>query len=227
MSISKKSKGKYIITELYHHLPFSTFGVLVALLVMGVLTVVIDAGHGHHEVAAASRELFHVFHPAHVFLSAMASTAMFVKHDGNLFKGAAIGFISSILLCTLSDAFFPFLGGGFLGADMRFHIDILEHPGMILPFAIIGTAAGLAAPATFDKATEFSHSIHVFVSSVASLLYLAAFGLEHWTHAIGGVFCVTILAVMLPCCLGDIVLPLACSHKHCRHGDVTEMEHRH
>ncbi|MBZ0166088.1 MAG: hypothetical protein K8I00_04715, partial [Candidatus Omnitrophica bacterium] len=98
---------------------------------------------------------------------------------------------------------------------------------IVLPFAVVGTLAGLAAPRSFEKATEYSHSIHVFVSAVASILYLVSFGLEHWTHAIGGVFLITIFAVMIPCCLSDIVFPLACTHAHCRHGDVTEMEHRH
>ena len=224
--MGEKSKVKYIITELYHHLPFSTFGVLMALLCVGVLTFIAELAHAN--LAHPSLELFHVFHPAHVFLSATAATAMFMKHDGNIIKGCCVGFIGSLLLCTLSDAVFPFLGGKVLGAEMDWHIDLIEHPLQILPFAIIGTISGLAAPKSFEKATEFSHGIHVFVSAVASLLYLLAFGLSaHWTHQVAGVFMVTIFAVMIPCCLSDIALPLACSHKGCTHGDVTDIHHHH
>jgi len=221
------SKSKYILTELYHHLPFSTFGVMVALLAMGVLTFIAAVAGAHHSLSHAAKDLFHVFHPSHVMLSAVASTAMFMKHDGNVTKAVCIGFLGSIILCTLSDAIFPFIGGKFLGAKMSFHVDLLEHPGRILPFAVVGTLAGLAAVKGIEKATEFSHSIHVFVSSVASILYLLAFGLGHWTHIVGGVFLVTIFAVMIPCCLSDIVFPLACSHKNCHHGNVMEEEHHH
>ncbi len=223
----KKSKSKYILTELMHHIPFSVFGVMIGILMMGVLTFIASvSGHGH-DLEAAAAELYHVFHPSHILLSAVSATAMFVKHDGNTVKAVAVGFLGSILLCSLSDAVFPYVGGLLIGGHMHFHIDILEHPGIILPFAAVGTVAGLAAPRSFEKATEYSHSMHVFVSAVASILYLLAFGLDHWTHAVGGVFMVTIVSVMLPCCLSDIVLPLTCTHAHCHHKDVMDMEHHH
>jgi len=221
------SKGKYILIQLIHHIPFSTFGVMLALLGVGVLTFIADLAAAQHILPHAAEDLYHVFHPSHVLLSAVASTAMFRKHDGNLVKAICVGFFGSIILCTLSDSIFPFIGGKLLGAQMHFHIDIIEHPGLILPFAIVGTIAGLAAPKSFDKATEYSHSMHVFVSSVASIIYLVAFGLEYWTHAVGGVFLVTIFAVMIPCCLSDIVFPLACSHADCHHGNIIEEEHHH
>lgn len=210
-----------------HHIPFSVFGVMLGLLMTGVLTFFVEVSGNQQALAGAAGELFHVFHPSHVLLSAVASTAMFMKHDGNVPKAVVIGFAGSILICSLSDCIFPYFGGMLLGGEMHFHVDIIDHPGIVLPFAIVGTLAGLAAPRSFEKATEYSHSIHVFVSAVASILYLVSFGLEDWTHAIGGVFLITIFAVMIPCCLSDIVFPLTCTHAHCRHGDVTEMEHHH
>ncbi len=221
------SKGKYILTELIHHIPFSIFGVMMALLMMGVLSFIVEIADAGHSMSFASEDLYHVFHPAHILLSAVTIAAMVSKHDGNMVKAVGLGFLGSLTLCSLSDVFFPFVGGMALGAEMEFHLDILDEPGIILPFAIVGTIAGLAAPRSFEKATEYSHSMHVFVSSVASILYLIAFGLEHWIHALGGVFLVTIFAVMLPCCLSDIVLPLTCSHAHCRHGNIMDEEHHH
>ena len=227
MEANVQSKSKHILTELIHHIPFSVFGVMLGLLMMGVLTFIADISGHEQDLTEASMELYHVFHPSHILLSAVASTAMFMKHDGQIPKAVAVGFLGSLALCSLSDSIFPFLGGLLIGGDMHFHVDILEHPGLVLPFAVVGTAAGLAAPRSFEKATEYSHSMHVFVSAVASILYLLAFGLEHWTHALGGVFVVTVVAVMLPCCLSDIIFPLTCTHAHCHHKDVMEMDHHH
>lgn len=222
-----QTKGQYILTELMHHIPFSTFGVMVALLMMGVLTFLAEIAGSHEAMPDALEDLYHVFHPSHIFISAVATTAMFTKHDKNVLKAVLVGFLGSIVICTLSDAIFPFIGGLMIGGKMNFHVDILQHPGIVLPFAVIGTVAGLTAPKSFEKATEYSHSMHVFVSSVASILYLLAFGLDHWVHHLGGVFMVTIFAVMIPCCLSDIVFPLACSHVHCQHKNVMNEEHHH
>lgn len=223
----QQSKAHYILTELLHHIPFSTFGVMTALLLMGVLTFLVEISGNEDVLPHALENLYHVFHPSHIFISAVTSTAMFVKHDRSLIKAIGVGFIGSIVLCTLSDAIFPFIGGMLIGGKMNFHVDILQHPGNVLPFAVIGTVAGLSAPKSFEKATEYSHSMHVFVSSVASILYLLSFGLDHWNHQLGGVFVVTIFAVMIPCCLSDIAFPLACSHTHCKHKNVMEEEHPH
>ncbi|MBP9854570.1 MAG: hypothetical protein KBD53_06865 [Candidatus Omnitrophica bacterium] len=221
------TKGQYILTELAHHIPFSAFGVMVALLMMGLLTFFVEISGQEAALPHALENLYHVFHPSHIFISAVTSTAMFVKHDRNTFKAVCIGFFGSIILCTLSDAIFPFFGGLMIGGKMNFHVDILQHPGIVLPFAVIGTIAGLAAPKSFERATEYSHSMHIFVSSVASIIYLLAFGMENWVHYLGAIFVVTVFAVMVPCCLSDIVFPLACSHSHCKHKDVMEEEHPH
>ena len=112
-----------------------------------------------------------------------------------------------------------------LGADMHIHVCILENPGLVVPFAFIGVVAGLLVTKSFEKSTQYSHSAHVFVSSVASILYLLGFGLTDWIHVIGGVFLVTIVAVMVPCCASDIIFPLACVHRDCQHSQ--ELTHDH
>jgi len=43
---------------------------------------------------------------------------------------------------------------------------------------------------------------------MASILYLVSYGLTDWIHVIGAVFVLIILAVIIPCCFGDIVFPL-------------------
>ena len=215
--MDRKSKLRYILIELAHHLPYSIFGVTIALILMGLLMFIAIIANSEHRVPMASAELFHVFHPAHVLFSAVATTAMFRKHDGNVLKAIAVGFIGSITICGLSDIFIPFWGGIILQQEMQFHICILEEPGLVFPFAIVGVIAGMFVTKSFEKSTEYSHSAHVFLSSVASILYLIAFGLTEWVHVLGGVFMVTIFAVMIPCCASDIAFPLACTHKHCSH----------
>jgi len=218
----KLSKSKYIFLQLVHHLPFSVFGVMIALLAMGLMTFLAILLHSEHTLPKASRELFHVFHGGHVLISAVASTAMFWKHDQKLIKAVLVGFIGSIVICSLSDILFPFIGGIVFGSHMHFHICAIEEPGLVYPFAVIGILAGLAAPRSFERTTEYSHSMHVFVSSVASILYLVSFGMTYWIDAIGAVLIITVIAVMIPCCLSDIVFPLACSHTHCQHPNVLD-----
>ena len=36
-----------------------------------------------------------------------------------------------------------------------------------------------------------------------------------WIHSIGSVFLIVIAAVMIPCCVSDIIFPLACAHRGC------------
>jgi len=219
------NKPKYIATQLIFHLPFSVFGVMLALLSMGFLTFIAIIIRAEDMIPAASQELFHVFHASHILISSVATTAMFRKHDNSIWKALIVGIAGSVLICGISDYYFPYIGGLFIESNMHLHICLIEEPMLVLSFAVVGTLAGLGAHRGFEKATQYSHSFHVFVSSVASLLYLMSFGLVEWTHAIGAVFAITILAVMLPCCLSDIVFPLMCSHSQCRHTDVMEEEH--
>ncbi|MCK5579969.1 MAG: hypothetical protein KAJ18_01705 [Candidatus Omnitrophica bacterium] len=212
-----KNKFQHIIFELAEHLPYSIFSVMVGMLLMGVLSFLAILARAEHLLPQASKELFHVFHPAHILFSAVATTAMFVKHEKRLLKAVLVGFIGSITICGLSDIFFPFFGGVILGQKMQMHLCIINEPGLVFPFAIIGVLAGLLIANTIEHSTVYSHSAHVFVSSVASILYLISYGLYDWIHLAGGVFLVTVVAVVIPCCVSDVVFPLCCVHNKCDH----------
>lgn len=118
-----------------------------------------------------------------------------------------IGFFGASVICSISDIIIPFISGYLLGVEMHLHICILEHPWIVIPFITFGIFAGLIVPRKI-KSTIFSHSAHVIISSMASILYLSSFGLIEWVHVIGAIFVFIILVVMLPCCLSDIVFPL-------------------
>ncbi|MDP8212987.1 MAG: hypothetical protein P9X22_06845 [Candidatus Zapsychrus exili] len=210
------SRTKHVIAELAEHFPYSVMGVLFSIIVMGILTFIAKTVGSSDALPSVSEELFHIFHPAHVFFSAVATTSMFWRHDNkNIFKAIAIGLIGSIGICGISDIFFPFIGGSILGIHMHLHICILEDPSLILSFAVVGVLSGILVAKSIDKSTQYSHSVHIFLSSMASLLYLISFGMIDWMHAIVPVFFVTVFAVVLPCCLSDIVFPILCTHKHC------------
>jgi len=215
--MQKEGKFRYVLVELGYHLPYSIFGITIGLIAMGVLTFFAILIGAEVQLPNASVELFHVFHPAHVLISAVATTAMFWKHEKRIIKGVFVGFIGSIALCSVSDIFLPLWGGLVLGSDMNIHVCVVEEPGLVFPFAIVGVIAGLLVTKSFEKSTQYSHSAHVFLSSVASILYLVGFGLSDWIHSIGAVFLIIIFSVMIPCCASDIVFPLACVHRDCDH----------
>ena len=212
-----KSRVQYILMELAHHLPYSIFGVISAIILMAVLTFIAEAA-GANNISGASNELFHVFHPSHILFSAIATTAVFWKHDNHSWiKAVFIGLFGSLSICGISDIVIPFIGGKLLGFHMGFHVCLVEEPGLIYPFAFVGIAAGLMVTQTFEHSTQYSHGVHVFLSSAASLLYLLSYGVTGWMHHITPVFLITIFAVMIPCCLSDIVFPLMCTHRYCSH----------
>ena len=210
--MKNKNKLQHILRELAAHLPYSIFGVVIGIMSLGVLTFVAIILDSEHLLPKAAQELFHVVHPVHILLSAIVTTAMFWKHEKHFFKTLFIGFVGSILICGMSDILLPYIGGKILGTEMHLHLCILEHPQIVLPFALIGVLTGFLVPSAIEKSTEYSHSMHVLVSSMASILYLISYGLTEWIHLAGGVFLVTIIAVMLPCCLSDIVFPLSFVH---------------
>lgn len=205
----KMMKAKHLLEELRHHLPFSVLSVCFSIMMMGILYFIATLMKVEN-VSDASTSLFHIFHPVHLLFSAIATTAMFWQHEKKFFKAVVIGFIGSVVVCGASDIIIPFISGLLLGVKMQLHICIIEHPAMVLPFVIAGIIAGFFAPGTLEKqeGVIFSHSLHVFTSSSASILYLVGFGLTDWISHIGAVFVFTLIAVVIPCCTSDIIFPL-------------------
>jgi hypothetical protein len=227
---------KNILHELKHHLPFTVYSGVAGIIIVAVLTVFMSAiigindevenetaeenhdddhehDHEHEGVGELGNyfyELFHVFHPLHALFSAATTTAMFWRFDKKLWKAVIIGLIGSLAICGISDIFFPFIGGTLAGIEMDLHFCLIEHPMIVVPFSIIGIIMGLITCEIFidRKSTIFSHSAHIFISTMASLLYLVTFGYTNWMEELFIVFIIVILAVFLPCCISDIVFPL-------------------
>jgi hypothetical protein len=128
-----------------------------------------------------------------------------------------------VIPCAISDYIVPFLGGKLLGQHMTLHICLLEHPMLILPFLVVGVAGGFLFNEKVTDHSPFSHGMHVFISSMAALLYLASFGFVGWMTDVNLVFpvvTVVVLAVWVPCCISDIVVPVSAVHeRHVHHHD--------
>jgi len=220
--------------ELESHLPYSVFATASGIILAGILFYVAvvaaaarDGGALHEHAEAASHEhrhgpppggevmqyasvvTFHVFHPVHMLFSAIATTAMFWRYERKFVKAILIGLLGAGGVCSVSDIFIPYLSGLLLGArHMTFHWCLVQHPGLVVPFMLVGVFIGVVAAETVRRSTYFSHSAHVFVSSAASIFYLVSFGLTDWAERLGSVFVLMVIAVTLPCCFSDIVFPL-------------------
>lgn len=208
-------KLRLIRRELVHHAPFSILSVTLGLIGIGILTVLLPEGDPAL-VAGKMGALFHVFHPAHMLFSSLATTVMFWQREHRVGKAILVGFVGSAGICGISDIFLPFLSGLLLGARMELHVCLIRHPWTVLPFLGLGILVGLFATGTIEKheGVIFSHSLHVFVSACASIAYLVSFGFGDWIHHIGAVLVYMVIAVVVPCCTSDIVFPLLCAGEY-------------
>jgi len=132
-----RSKLIQVFVELGRHLPYSIFGVTAGMVMMGVLTFLAHVTGGSRELVPASAELFHIFHPAHVLFSAVATTAMFWKHDNhNWLKAIVIGLMVGALIrlsvATIAVASLCF--GAFHVSHSCCHVVFPEAFGVLLFF---------------------------------------------------------------------------------------------
>ena len=191
----KISRLKHISRELRRHAPFTALGALIGTVVMAIVFAVGLA-------QSASEDIFHILHPAHLLLSAIVTSAVYRQH-GNIWVALVIGFIGSVGICSISDIALPHMGGVLLGAEMHLHVCILEHPWLVVSFALLGAVIG----ALTRRWTRYPHAAHVLISTMASLFYLVAFGIVDWALRLPLVFVVLFIAVWLPCCASDIIFP--------------------
>ncbi len=207
---------KRILSELKEHAPFTLLGAVVGVIIM----VIIDTTNTSSDVSEA---FFYTLHPLHIVFSALVTTAMFrLNKKSRLWLAILIGYTGSIGIATISDIVIPYLGGSVLDMQMEFHLPFLEAekmPFIGIPKWIVvnGSAAIGIAIACWRPFTRLPHMGHVLLSTWASLFSFTAFGQADWISLIAPVFLLLFLAVLLPCCVSDIVYPLLWvgkEHKH-------------
>jgi len=215
--MEKILKGTHIREELRDHLPYSFGSTLAGIGVLGIFSYLMGRAKTGVVFSDFSVVLFHFFHPLHVFFSATTAAAMFGRHERNFFKSIGVGVAGSVIPCVLSDILFPYVGGRLFGIPMVFHLDFVIHPFWMTLILFGGILTGSFISERVARSTLFSHSIHVFISTMATLTYLTGFGPSGWAHYFLSILVIGILSVILPCCFGDIVVPHLFTEKVHRH----------
>jgi hypothetical protein len=207
-----KARWNLVVTEFAHHFPYTVVGSLIAMAgAWWFGTQHLTNGHTE-DLFIQSRSFFHLFHPLHICLSAIATTSLFWRYERHVLRAIVVGALGTIIPCGLSDYVFPYIGGRVLGQPMELHMCIVDHPQLFFPFLFLGILGGFWAEERLTGSHLFSHGAHVFVSSAASLLYLMSFGFTAWMTDVRFVFpafLIVVLAVWIPCCISDIVVPTA------------------
>ncbi|MFA5150244.1 MAG: hypothetical protein WC318_06040 [Candidatus Omnitrophota bacterium] len=200
--------ARQILKELKAHAPFTIFGAATGIAIM-IFSLKLPY--------KVSYNVFYILHPLHVFLSALVTAAMYKLHTcsrigSNCIKGKCnfwaliiIGYIGSVGIATLSDSLIPYVAETMLGLPNRgIHLGFIEKWWLVNPLAIIGIAV-----AYYKPTTKFPHSLHVLLSTWASLFHIimAKVGVLSWLSSMA-IFIFLFLAVWVPCCVSDIVFPL-------------------
>lgn len=188
-----------IKSELKTHSPLTIIGALSGVLILlAMLSLKVPA--------EISLDLFEFTHPFHILLSAFATVATFKRaHGKGLWKILLLGYFGSVGICTLSDCIIPYLGEWILNFPNReFHFCFIEDWKIVNPIAFVGTFLGVLI-----SKTRIPHSLHVFVSTWASLFHItASMTSTPFIFEIVSIGFFLFISVLLPCCLSDIVFPL-------------------
>ena len=190
---------KDIPNELKVHAPFTAFGAVTGIAIMGVIV--------YAELSpTTSSAMFWTLHPLHVFLSALVTAAIYRLHGkGGLGGTVLVGYLGSIGIATLSDSIITYAGESLLGLPNKgIHFGFIEKWWLVNPLAFTGIAI-----ACFHPKTQFPHAGHVLLSTWASLFHMTmAMGERASVLTMGLITLFLFLAVWIPCCTSDIVFPL-------------------
>ncbi len=179
--------------------------------------------------AEVSELLFAFAHPGHVLLSAVASAGMYQRYaKGSWPTTMLVGVAVALGVGTLSDSLIPLAAEAIFAAGDEHvhahgHFGIIDLWWLVVPLAIVGAMIGRAKPST-----ELPHAGHVLLSAAASMFHMSmamSAGVSPWTMAGMSVF--LFVAVWVPCCTSDIILPLLLVPKarwqpchHCKEADA-------
>jgi len=196
-----------IYEELKNHTPFTIFGAVTGIVLMALFYKIPEN---------IAYNVFYVLHPLHIVFSALVTASIYEIHKCgwrcghergkcNLWMLLIVGYVGSIGIATLSDSVIPYLGELILGMPKtELHLGFIEEWWLINPLAILGVAL-----AYFRPSTKVPHSMHVLLSTWASLFHIimALGGRLTWPQALVS-FLFIFVAVWIPCCISDIIFPL-------------------
>ena len=205
-----KATLQKVARELRTHAPFTMLGAAAGIVLVWIIV-------RYSVPRQVSETMFWIFHPLHVYLSALTTAAMFRLHGNRGFwPMLCVGYVGSIGIATVSDSLIPYLAEWILDLPHReLHIGCAVKWWLVNPMALAGILTARMRPST-----RFPHAGHVFLSTGASLFHVAmALGttLDPASYMLITVF--LFLAVWIPCCTSDIVFPLLFARR-ARHSPI-------
>ncbi|MBW2980513.1 hypothetical protein KY360_03790 [Candidatus Woesearchaeota archaeon] len=189
---------KSIPDEIRKHIPFTLFGAVTGIILMLVL---------YNIPNQVSHNVFYTLHPMHVILSALATASMYKIYAKkvNPLTLVLIGYLGSVGIATLSDSIIPYIAEVMLNLPNKgIHLGFIEKWWLVNPLALLGVAI-----AYYNPKTKFPHAGHVLLSTWASLFHiLMALDGSLRPTLVLVIFVFLFIAVLIPCCLSDIIFPL-------------------
>lgn len=205
--------GNSIFSELMCHFPYAIFSVAFSLAILSLLGYLTCSHNDPIALCKGAHMAFHSFHFLHIVFAATGTMIAFFRFSDNILRGILVGIFSTLTFCTLSDSILPYLAGRLLGVHMEFHLCLVSELKNIIPFLFVGLCNGLVmGKYHISKGgfySVFSHFFHILVSSLAATFYIVSHGLTHWHHVVGMLFLFLVIAVVVPCTLSDVVVPMA------------------
>ena len=196
------------------HFPYAAFSVAIGFIVLSLLYFVGLNFTDPKLLRRGYHVLFHSFHYLHLVFAVTGTLVTFFRFSNKMVQGILVSLISPAFFCTISDVALPTLAGNLLGVPMHMHICFFKfHDCMnLLPFMFVGLIAGLALRRHHESSLGFfslgSHFIHILISSLAALFYMVSYGFDKWAHSMGYLFFLLVIAVVVPCTISDIVVPM-------------------
>lgn len=199
---------KQILKELKNHAPFTFFGALTGVIIMAFC---------YRLPYKVSYDAFYIMHPLHVLFSAMVTAALYKLHECrpvtrgcltgrcNFWILIIIGYTGSIGIATISDSIIPYICEALFKMPNRgLHIGFIEKWWIVNPLAVIGITI-----AYFRPTTKLPHAAHVLLSTWASLFHIIMALGQSLSYILYPVILIFLfIAVLVPCCISDIVFPL-------------------
>ena len=192
--------------ELFCHFPYVIFSACLSLIFLNILSF--GGGVSGRDLS----DLFHSFHFLHLIFAGTGFVLSFRKYSKKTFLCLALALVVPTFFCALSDIFLPVLCSRMVGVNMHVHWCLLHHFWSVFPFLAVGIVNGFVIEKHYDSIKIFfsrvSHFMHIFVSSMASLLYLAGFGFDCSADNLSLLFFILLFSVIIPCVLSDVVVPV-------------------
>lgn len=197
--------------EILCHFPYAIFSVVLSMIIVSFITLVTKTNKQVHD-------LFHLFHYLHLVFSATGVVLTFRRFSQNKVGALVAGILIPAAFCTLSDMIVPYVGGEVIGLHTHLHWCFIDHFWTVVPFLLIGVINGFVMGSHSSSQKMFystgSHFLHILVSSMASILFLVSFGFTEWYSYLAFIFVLLIGAVLVPCTLSDIVVPMVFARLH-------------